>query len=57
MKVEQTNCPVCNGLLREASLYDDLDGKLTCMIYSRRTNRWIEMIEKENLNADDKTIN
>lgn len=47
MKVEQTTCPDCNGILREASLYDDWEGKLTCVACSRRTDRWLEVIEKD----------
>lgn len=47
--IEQTTCPKCLIKLCEMSLYDDLDGKLSCPECKIRVDRWVDTREVENI--------
>lgn len=46
--IEQTTCPRCLTKLCEMSLYDDLEGKLSCPECRTRVDRWI-VVGSENV--------
>jgi uncharacterized Zn finger protein (UPF0148 family) len=37
-------CPVCGSehALFECSIYDDMDGKVTCVVCKQRVLRWVD---------------
>jgi len=41
-----TKCDCCEGVLKEISIYDDLDGKVTCTACLKRYDRYIDTEEQ-----------